>query len=80
MIIMLLIILGFFNGKEKNKKLKRPFEIDERTDKKLYNKKMCKDIIWLLWSAILIEAATRNEFIHYQINCLYQLFKYDIVI
>ena len=38
---------------------------------------MCKDVVWLLWTAILIEGNTRDNEVKYQINALYQLFKYE---
>ncbi len=69
-------IAWIFQWEKKNKKLKQKFEIDERniTDiKKIY----CKDIVWLIWTAILVEANNRQDSLKFQINSLYQLFKYD---
>ena len=65
-----------FQWEKKNKKMKVKFEIDER-DVQGINKKLCKDVVWLLWTAILIEGNTRDNEVKYQINALYQLFKYD---
>ena len=65
-----------FQWEKKNKKMKVKFEIDER-DVQGINKKLCKDVVWLLWNAILIEGNTRVDEVKYQINALYQLFKYE---
>ena len=56
--------------------MKVKFEIDERTVQGIH-KKLCKDVVWLLWTAILIEANTRDNETKHQINALYQLFKYE---
>ena len=40
-------------------------------------KKYRKDIVWLLWSAILLEANERDTIVKKQIQSLYQLFKYE---
>ena len=69
-------IAWIFQWEKKNKKMKVKFEIDER-DVQGINKKLCKDVVWLLWTAILIEGNTRDNEVKYQINALYQLFKYD---
>jgi len=65
-----------FQWEKKNKKMKQKFEIDEReiTDIK---KQYWKDVVWLLWTAILTEGNTRSDEVKYQINSLYQLFKYN---
>ena len=67
-------ISWIFQWEKKNKKLKRKFEIDEReiTDVK---KNYWKDIVWLIWTAILVEGNTRSDDVKYQIHSLYQLFK-----
>jgi len=65
-----------FQWEKKNKKMKVKFEIDER-DVQGIHKKLCKDVVWLLWTAILMEANTRDNETKYQINALYQLFKYN---
>lgn len=69
-------IAWIFQWEKKNKKMKVKFEIDER-DVQGINKKLCKDVVWLLWTAILIEGNTRDNEVKYQINALYQLFKYE---
>jgi hypothetical protein len=69
-------IAWIFQWEKQNKKLKRIFEIEER-DVQGIPKKSCKDIVWLLWTSILIEGNTRNDDVKYQINALYQLFKYN---
>ena len=68
-------VAWIFQWEKKNKKMKQKFEIDERqiTD---VDKRHWKDIVWLLWTAILLEGNTRSDDIKYQINSLYQLFKY----
>ena len=68
-------VAWIFQWEKKNKKMKQKFEIDERqiTD---VDKRHWKDIVWLLWTAILLEGNTRSDDIKYQINALYQLFKY----
>jgi len=69
-------ISWIFQWEKKNKKLKQKFEIDERqiTDVK---KSYWKDVVWIIWTAILFEGNTRSDEIKYQINSLYNLFKYD---
>ena len=52
MIIVVIGLRGFFNGKKKNKKMKHKFEIDER-DIKDVKKNLRKDVVWLIWSSIL---------------------------
>ena len=59
-----------------NKKMKHKFEIDER-DIKDVKKNLRKDVVWLIWSSILIEANERDEIVKAQIQGLYQLFKYE---
>ena len=56
--------------------MKHKFEIDER-DIKDVKKSYCKDIVWLIWSAILVEAMERDGIVKSQVQSLYQLFKYD---
>ena len=59
-----------------NKKMKQAFEIDEReidNIKPAYK----KDVVWLLWSALLYEANTRDEPTKQQVFALYKLFKYE---
>jgi hypothetical protein len=67
-------ISWIFQWEKKNKKMKLVFEIDER-DVQGVSKKLCKDIVWLLWSAILYEGNTRSNEVKHQLNALYQLFK-----
>ena len=69
-------ISWIFQWEKKNKKMKVKFEIDEREVQGIH-KKLCKDVVWLLWTGILLEANTRTDDVKYQINSLYQLFKYD---
>ena len=69
-------VAWIFQWEKKNKKMKVKFEIDEREVQGIH-KKLCKDVVWLLWTAILIEGNTRTDDIKYQINALYQLFKVD---
>ena len=68
-------IAWIFQWEKKNKKMKIKFEIDERSVQGIH-KKLSKDVVWLLWQAILVEGNTRHDNIKYQINSLYQLFKY----
>ncbi len=69
-------IAWIFQWEKKNKKLKRKFEIDERqiTDVK---KSYWKDVVWLIWTAILVEGNTRSDDVKHQIHSLYQLYKYQ---
>ncbi len=69
-------IAWIFQWEKKNKKMKHKFEIDER-DIKDVKKSYCKDIVWLIWSAILVEAMERDGIVKSQVQSLYQLFKYD---
>ena len=69
-------VAWIFQWEKKNKKMKVKFEIDEREVHGIH-KKLCKDVVWLLWTAILIEANTRDNETKYQINALYQLFKFN---
>ena len=69
-------IAWIFQWEKKNKKMKIKFEIDER-DVGGINKKLCKDVVWLIWSAILTEGNTRSNDVKTQLQSLYQLFKYD---
>ena len=55
--------------------MKVKFEIDEREIKDI-KKQYWKDVVWLLWTAILVEGNTRTDEVKHQINALYQLFKY----
>jgi hypothetical protein len=66
-----------FQWEKKNKKMKQKFEIDERQIKDV-RKTLWKDVVWLIWSAILVEGNTRDILIKKQINSLYMLFKYDL--
>jgi hypothetical protein len=66
-----------FQWEKKNKKLKQKFEIDER-DIKDVKKNLRKDVVWLLWSAILLESNTRDDIVRKQIESLYKLFKYEL--
>ena len=68
-------IAWIFQWEKKNKKMKVTFEIDEREIQGVH-KKLSKDVVWLLWQTILIEGNTRTDDVKYQINALYQLFKY----
>jgi len=65
-----------FQWEKRNKKMKIKFEIEER-DVQGIKKSLCKDVIWLLWSAILYEGNTRDNETKHQLNALYQLFKYN---
>ena len=65
-----------FQWEKKQKKLKLPYEIDER-DIRDIKQSHKKDVVWLIWSAILVESNTREEPTQKQINALYRLFKYD---
>jgi hypothetical protein len=69
-------VAWIFQWEKKNKRMKQKFEIDEReiTDVK---KNYRKDVVWLLWSAILLEANERDPIVKKQIQALYQLFKYE---
>ena len=69
-------IAWIFQWEKKNKKMKVKFEIDEREVQGI-KKQLCKDVVWLLWTSILLEANTRDTETKYQINALYQLFKYE---
>ena len=69
-------IAWIFQWEKKNKKMKIKFEIDERSVQGV-KKQLCKDVVWLLWTGILLEANTRDNQTKHQINALYQLFKYD---
>ncbi len=66
-----------FQWEKKNKKMKQKFEIDEREILDV-KKKMRKDVVWLVWSAILIESNERDEIVKKQIQSLYKLFKYEL--
>jgi len=68
-------IAWIFQWEKKNKKMKIKFEIDER-DVGGIHKKLCKDVVWLIWSAILTEGNTRDNEVKQQLQALYQLFKY----
>ena len=57
-----------------NKKNKIKWEIDERNIKGI-KKEYCKDILWLVWSAILYEARYRDDNTKLQIISLYNLYK-----
>ena len=59
---------------KRNKKMKIKWEIDERNINGV-RKEYCKDILWLVWSAILYEANERDELTKIQIGSLYQLYK-----
>lgn len=65
-----------FGWEKKQKKLKIKFEIDQR-DIQGVKPSLCKDVVWLLWSAILTETNTRDTSIKYQVNALYQLYKFQ---
>jgi len=69
-------IAWIFQWEKKTKKLKSKFEIDER-DIKDVKKSYCKDVVWLMWSAILVEANDRDPDVKSQIQSLYQLYKYE---
>ena len=69
-------ISWIFQWEKKNKRLKHKFEIDER-DIKGIKKNHRKDVVWLLWSAILIEVNERDQIVKQQIHSLYKLFKYE---
>ena len=69
-------VAWIFQWEKKNKKMKVKFEIDEREVQGIH-KKLCKDVVWLLWTAILVEGNTRSNDVKIQINALYQLFKYE---
>ena len=69
-------IAWIFQWEKKNRKMKIKFEIEEREVQGV-KKNMCKDVVWLIWSAILYEGNTRNNETKHQLNALYQLFKYD---
>ena len=56
--------------------MKLPYEIDER-DIRDIKQSHKKDVVWLVWSAILIEGNTRDPETKSQIQSLYTLFKYD---
>jgi len=68
-------VAWIFQWEKKNKKMKIKFEIDEREIKDI-KKQYWKDVVWILWSAILFEGNTRDDAVKYQINSLYQLFKH----
>ena len=70
-------ISWIFQWEKKNRKMKQKFEIDERKINGV-RKSMWKDVVWLLWSAILVESSDRNELVQQQINSLFKLFKYDV--
>jgi len=72
-------VAWIFQWEKKNKKLKQKFEIDEREVTGV-KKTHWKDVVWLLWTAILVEGNTRNDDVKYQIHSLYQLFKYDFTV
>lgn len=59
-----------------NKKNKIKWEIDER-DIKGIKKDYCKDVLWLVWSAILYETQCRDDKTKLQISSLYQLYKHS---
>ena len=59
-----------------NKKKKQAFEIEERPIKGL-NKKLCRDLIWLVWSVIFEEANLRDDNIKKQIQALFLLYKHN---
>jgi hypothetical protein len=69
-------IAWIFQWEKKNKKMNIKFEVDYREVQGV-PKKNCKDVVWLLWSAILHETNTRNNDVKHQVNSLYQLFKYN---
>ena len=68
-------IAWIFQWEKKNKKMKQCFEIDER-DIQDIKPSYRKDVVWLVWSAILYEANTRDEPTKQQIIALYKLFKH----
>lgn len=69
-------IAWIFQWEKRRKKMKLPYEIDER-DIRDIKQSHKKDVVWLLWSAILIEGNTRDPDTKSQIQSLYTLFKYD---
>jgi hypothetical protein len=69
-------VAWIFQWEKKNKKMKHKFEIDER-DISDVKKNLRKDVVWLIWSAILIEASERDTIVKTQIQSLYKLFKYE---
>jgi len=69
-------IAWIFQWEKKNRKMKRKFEIDEREIKDV-KKGYWKDVVWLLWSAILVESSERDMIVKQQVQALYQLFKYE---
>lgn len=69
-------VAWIFQWEKKNKRMKQKFEIDEREIKDI-KKTHWKDVVWLLWSAILVESNERDPIVKKQIYSLYQLFKYQ---
>jgi len=61
---------------KREKSMKRKFEIEER-DIRDIDPKYRKDMIWLPWSVIHLEAEHRSIEIRHQINSLYHLFMYN---
>ena len=73
------VFIGFYgllNGKKKIKKIKKNLKLKKEI-LKIFIKKYCKDIIWLVWSVILEESSLRDNNIQEQIQYLFLLFKYD---
>ena len=61
---------------KREKSMKRKFEIEEREIRGL-DPKYRKDMIWLPWSVVHLEAEQRSIDIRNQINALYHLFIYN---
>ncbi len=61
---------------KREKTLKRKFEIETREINGVQSK-YGKDMIWLVWEVVFIEANTRDDLIKYQIRSLFRLFTYD---
>jgi len=67
-------IIWLINWEKINKKKRLAFEIEERPIKGI-NKKLCRDLIWLIWSVIFDEANLRDDNIKLQIKNLFLLYK-----
>ena len=67
-------ILWLVQWEKINRKKKIAFEIEERKINGL-KPKLCKDLIWLVWSVIFEEANLRDNNIKEQIQYLFLLFK-----
>ena len=61
---------------KREKTLKRRFEIETREINGV-SSKYGKDMIWLVWEVVFLEANTREDIVKHQIRSLFRLFTYD---